>query len=159
MSERNTKSNILYLHRHALILMVREYTKFECENCNRTFYDRKSAEEHESLCMDEERKLQEARELIGRCFRQYDECGTFTLYKITDAYMDYRWSGDDRKKTLVETLQVHIWPRTNGTDSVRISEEEFVPELVANLEEVDERVFLSESLQHISEMFNVNITF
>ena len=67
--------------------------------------------------------------------------------------------GDDRKKTLVETLQVNIWTSINGTDSVHISEEGLLPERLAGLEEIDERVFLSESLQHISEMFNISITF
>lgn len=66
MSERNTKSNILYLHRHALILMVREYTKFECENCNRTFYDRKSAEEHESLCLLQSEPTLKIREIADK---------------------------------------------------------------------------------------------
>lgn len=140
------------------IIMVLEYTKYECENCNMMFYDRKSAEEHEHLCMDEERKLRDARKLIGRCFRQCGEYGIITLYRIVDVYLDYRRNGDYRKKVLADALEVQIWPGVGGTDRVNIFEEEFIPEWASSLEEIDELVFLSESAHHISEMLNADLS-
>ena len=129
--------------------MVKEYIKYECENCYATFHDRESAESHELMCMDEEYNLQEARKLLHKCYRTKGEC-SISFYKITDAYLDLTYQPTRvRRKVILKALCVFVFRETLYCDVVKISEEELSPEYVGSMIEITYSEFSEITMDYI----------
>ncbi len=133
--------------------MVREYTKYECESCHLTFNDRKEAEEHERVCMDEAANLADAKKLIGKCYSRKSPEGTLDLFRVKDAELDFVRGRSTYRKTILYGLCVLVFPGFRCPSEIRIIFDDIRPEYLKDWTEIDEDEYLLSIRRNIASMY------
>ena len=133
--------------------MVRVYSKYECECCSCTFFERQEAEDHEVRCFEDACNLRGAEEMVGRFYSSDSSYGGPHLYKVKDAHLQRPSSKDGHRKVMLDVLCVSVLS-SSRIQAMGLGKGSHAPSKVEDWKEVSEKEYMDSLKGHIADVLD-----